>query len=188
MRIPTSSETVLEGFGSKTSVAHEQALRLYILINHNRQSLRDTDPELLSIFGRSVTRCLESITANAANTGTDLFLLRNKRTVVGLASVVFDRSIWHPEGIFDGNQIDYWLPFGSGETMHEEAVGLLTDLLSGESAPVLATTPRVHSNPQIGFAALMQEVDGPALLLYRQPEGHYERPPEAQEEHLYVGL
>jgi len=181
------NEVWLDKFAHTSRQAATQAAQLHPFIKRRKQELRGIDPVIYNIFGKSFFRCLGNIVELGADSAAGYYIVRDETAVMGLATVLYDRSILHPSvSIFEGNQIDYWLPEGSGIAAHEDTVAAIVDELAGEGVVLLASSARAHPNPQLGFAHHMQTVGEPVALLYAANEGCYSRLSGEPEAQLYV--
>jgi hypothetical protein len=120
------------------------------------------------------------------------YLVRHDKAVVGLATIIFDQGLIHPEkGLYRGNDLDYIIEPGASTGDHAQVIldllvehRRLNDQRNGELItsdwgvekrfhtprkaasihPAIATVPVGQSNPALGIALAMVKVGDPAHL------------------------
>jgi hypothetical protein len=91
-------------------------------------------------------------------------IIRRDRAAIGIATIIRNQQIVHPdEGLFTGNDVDYWLRLGERGTTHTAAAQAV---LAQAGQAAIATVIEGHPNPAIGFSRIerMRQVGVPAQL------------------------
>jgi hypothetical protein len=110
---------------------------------------------------------------------------------VGLGTIIFNQRVIHPvEGVFEGDDIDYWVKPGEDRSVHTSVASLLIGQGLGKYSidrrgksfetaenltlyQAIASTIQDHPNPPLGFASTMRTVGDPTVLSTDMPGDPY---------------
>ncbi|MDB5164776.1 MAG: hypothetical protein JWL89_402 [Candidatus Saccharibacteria bacterium] len=172
-----------------------QALNLSRLVSQEQDWLRQTRPETLQRYFDPSVRGKKNINRLAKSNEVQAFIVRKSIVAIGLATIVFDRTVIHPSlGSVEGDSLDYWLRRGMDEATHrvvaEKLIAASQQIneeqrgpdngLSSEAAPrrimhsMFAAVVQDVPNPSVGFAYHMDPMGEPASLKTELPSDRFD--------------
>jgi hypothetical protein len=182
------TEITLDRFSTYGFAAIGQARQLSRLVDAERSWLKDAQPDTLKRYESAIkgARNIQRIAQHRFNEDTPLEanIIRRGSVAIGIATIIHNQQILHPEeGLFKGDDIDYWLQWDEDESVHFAVAESLLKTNAGRTA--LATIVQGHPNPASGFM-MMPAVGEPANLSTGDQEDVFDVAREGQIAQLYV--
>jgi hypothetical protein len=156
----------LEPYSEHTYGSLHQARDLKHLIEKERSWLQAVQPKTVERYESMIHGALNIARIakhrRKPEQAVEASVIRRGRTAIGVATIIHDQQIVHPEaGTFTGQDVDYWLRWREGLDAHEEVA---RELLSHATQPAMVAIIEGHPNPPQGLQRFMNPVGELAIL------------------------